>query len=201
MPATRVILCDSCGNPAMPEHIRERMARLELATRFRPVHIGLLLVTTAPPAPPNDNLYAWEQQAASPHAAQFLRALIQVLGTDSALAPTAQLADLQRRGIYLARLVECPLEPGISQEKLAARYGPVLVKRITYSYKPRQIVLLAPVAPGLTDLLRAAGLGEKLIQAGEGIAVPLPDDTASVASLRTSLAPWTGFSPLSGSAG
>jgi hypothetical protein len=36
------ILCDGCGQPATPEHIAERIHRLELATRYRPIHIQVL---------------------------------------------------------------------------------------------------------------------------------------------------------------
>src|ERR1700689_1589966 len=116
-PAPRPILCDSCGKPATPEHIRERMARLELATRYRPVHIGLLLVCTAPPALAGDDLYAWEQQAASPDARLYLQCLFRILGVQDA-QPGAQLAELQRHGIYLARLIECALEKLIPQNDL-----------------------------------------------------------------------------------
>src|SRR5437899_2234034 len=43
------ILCDGCGIPATPEHIARRLRHLELATRFRPIHIGILFVAEAPP--------------------------------------------------------------------------------------------------------------------------------------------------------
>jgi hypothetical protein len=52
-----MILCDSCGRPADPQHIRERIERLELATRFRPVHIRVLLIDAAPPLRPDDYFY------------------------------------------------------------------------------------------------------------------------------------------------
>ena len=191
-PATRTILCDSCGTRATPEHIRERMARLELATRFRPVHIGLLLIGAAPPAALENSLYAWEQQAASSEAKQFIQGLIQILGIDPGIPAAAQLTEFQRRGIYLAGLVECPLDTGFPREDLAAKYGPVLVKRVTYSYKPRQIALLAPVASGLGDFLRRAGLADKLINPGQGIEVPSPEDAEAIARVRASLAAWTG---------
>jgi hypothetical protein len=186
-PAPRPILCDSCGKPASPDHIRERMARLELATRFRPVHISLLLVCSAPPALPGDDLYAWDQQAAGEDASRYLRSLFQVVGAGATKDPAAQLAEIQRRGIYLARLVECPLEKDASLNALGMQYGPVLVKRIAYSYKPRQIALLAPVAPNLIDLLRAAGLDDRLVSGGQGIRLPAPEDEDAIARVRASL--------------
>ena len=187
------ILCDSCGEPVSPEHIRERLARLELATRYRPVHIGLLLVCTAPPASLTDDLYAWDQQAASPEARTYLEGLLECVTTGTASSPGAQLAELQRRGVYLSRLVECFLNQetpitAMSVEGLAARYGPVLIKRIAYSYKPRQIALLFPNAPGLASLLRNAGFGPQLIAEGQGIEIPSPGDVPGIARVRALLA-------------
>ena len=49
LPPNREIVCDGCGRPATPEHIHERLARLEWATRFRPIHIQLLVLISAPP--------------------------------------------------------------------------------------------------------------------------------------------------------
>jgi hypothetical protein len=56
------ILCDGCGQPASEEHFARRIRRLELATRFRPIHIQILFLAEAPPPrlenyfySPNDN--------------------------------------------------------------------------------------------------------------------------------------------------
>lgn len=43
-------VCDGCGVQADGDHIRRRIERLELATRFRPIHIHVLLVDAAPPS-------------------------------------------------------------------------------------------------------------------------------------------------------
>jgi hypothetical protein len=178
------IPCDSCGLPASPDHIQQRMARLELATRHRPFHIGLLLVSTAPPADFDDDIYAWEQQSASPEAHAYIQSLLACVGVAPEKNPTAQLAELQHRGVYIARLVECPLPESAPTEDLATKYGPTLVKRIAYSYKPRQIGLLAPVAPGLAELIRASEFGERLIADGKGIQIPALSDAAGLAAVR-----------------
>jgi hypothetical protein len=188
----RRILCDSCGQPASPEHVRERLARLELITRYRPIHIGLLLVCTSPPVSLLDDLYAWEQQAAGPKARDYLQGLLQCFTSEGGSSPGGQLSDLQRRGVFLSRLVECPINLNLSasdskNENLATLYGPVLIKRIQFSYKPRQIALLAPVAPGLADLLRKAGFGPQLIAEGQGIEIPAAGDVAGVAHIRALL--------------
>lgn len=181
------IPCDSCGLPASPNHIQQRMARLELATRHRPFHIGLLLICTAPPLDFADDIYAWEQQSASPEAHAYIQSLLACVGVDPEKNPAAQLADLQRRGVYIARLVECPLSENATTKDLAAKYGPTLVKRIAYSYKPRQIGLLAPVAPGLAEFIRAGEFGERLIADGKGIQIPALNDAAGLAAVHAIL--------------
>lgn len=186
-PASAPILCDSCGRPASPEHIHDRLARLELSTRYRPIHISLLLVCAAPPPNAADDLYDWENQAAGPEARKFIEALMTTFAVSTEIPPAEQLAELQHQGIYLARLVECPLAYEIQFSSLAREYGPVLVKRIKYSYKPRRIALLAPVPLGLPEFLISAGLTDRLILNGQGIEIPAPDDSAAIARLRSQL--------------
>jgi hypothetical protein len=182
--ASAPILCDSCGRPAAPEHIHDRLARLELATRYRPIHISLLLVCAAPPRNAADDFYAWEGQAAGPDALKFIEALMTIFAISTETPPAEQLAELQHQGVYLARLVECPLDSERQFNNLAQEYGPVLVKRIAYSYKPRRVALLAPVAPGLAEILNKANLSATLVSNGQGIEIPTPDDSDAIARAR-----------------
>jgi hypothetical protein len=186
-PTPSPIVCDSCAAPASAEHIRARMARLEEATRHRPFHIGLLLISTAPPANSADDIYRWEHQSASPEAHSYIQALFACTGVSPEKNPTQQLADLQRHGVYLTSLVECPLPQGTPTNDLAEKYGPTLIKRINFSYKPRQIALLSPVANGLADLLIKAGLSDKLVAGGKGIEIPSPADGAAVSKVCATL--------------
>ncbi len=50
-------VCDGCGMQADDAHIRRRIERLELATRFRPIHIQALLIDAAPPSRSEDYFY------------------------------------------------------------------------------------------------------------------------------------------------
>src|ERR1700741_2123689 len=50
-------LCDGCGAPADEAHIRQRIERLEMATRFRPLHIQKLLLADSPPSRIEDYFY------------------------------------------------------------------------------------------------------------------------------------------------
>jgi hypothetical protein len=187
-----LVQCDSCGVAAAPEHIRARLARLELASRYRPVHIGLLLICTAPPAAMDNDLYAWERQKAGAEASQFIEGLFQSVGIGAEKTPAERLAEFQRRGIYLARLIECPIGAGVRLENVTPKAAGVIVTRITQSYKPARIGLLAPVAPGLAEALRGAGLADKLIAGGEGIEIPAVGDARGIAQARKVLDSGTG---------
>ena len=55
--STNYLPCDGCGLPASPEHIAERVRRLELSTRFRPIHMGVLFVALAPPDSPAKTIF------------------------------------------------------------------------------------------------------------------------------------------------
>ena len=50
-------LCDGCGLQVDDAHIRRRIERLELATRFRPIRIHVLLIDAAPPISEEDYFY------------------------------------------------------------------------------------------------------------------------------------------------
>ena len=186
-PTPSPILCDSCGLPASAEHIRARMARLEEATRHRPFHIGLLLIATAPPANSANDIYMWELQGASAEAHAYIQSLFACVGIAPEKTPPQQLADLQRQGVYVARLIECPLPENAPTNNLSEKYGPTLIKRLNFSYKPRQIALLSPVAPGLADLLVKSGFSDKLVTNGKGIEIPAPNDAPVIANIRATL--------------
>src|ERR1700683_36451 len=185
-PKPILIPCDSCGCPASPEHIRERVERLQLATRYRPIHISLLLIGTYPHRDSKDDFYAWEAQQADGAAGAYITALLQCCGVETCAGknPADQLTEFQRRGLYLARIVECPPQEGEDSTGLARRYGSMLVKRIQHSYKPRHIAFLDPVPPELTDQLRAAGFGGRLVAHGQPVRIPEAGDSRGIARIR-----------------
>jgi hypothetical protein len=171
--------CDGCGLPASPQHIAERVRRLELSTRFRPVHMGMLFVALAPPARLEDDFYA------PPESKEFFNPFLEALeisssavrtapGSDAHAADTARLAEFQRRGYYLAYLSECPIpenkEPAAST---IARLGPTLIRRIRFNYKPKHIAPLGQELFPLIDLLRTAGI-EPILTLDQGLALPSP---------------------------
>lgn len=140
-------VCDGCGAMVDAEHIRQRIERLEIATRYRPVHIQTLLIGSAPPAKNDDYVYSSEKAG----------------------------AELQRSGIFVVYTVECPLIDGADASDSVQRAGPTLIKRLQFSYKPKSIVLFSSATSELVPALREAGFGERLILKEGAPFAELPD--------------------------
>jgi hypothetical protein len=179
--STNYLPCDGCGLAASAQHIADRVRRLELATRFRPVHIGVLFVALAPALRSEDDFYgpAGSKEFSDP----FLEALeipasvektAPGTGADSPYA--TRLAEFQRRGYYLACLSECPISE--NEETVAstvARLYPALVRRVRFNYKPKHIAPLGQELFPLVDILRAAGIGTVLtLDNGQPLPAPIP---------------------------
>jgi len=131
------IVCDGCGLPASPEHIAARMERLELVTRFRPIHIHLLFVAFDPMPRLEDDFYK------PPESRDFFDSFLSALNISPDAEPRgphletaeispqaestgrdagpAMLLEFQRRGYYLTYLSECPVTPEHSANVHAAR--------------------------------------------------------------------------------
>jgi|SRR5580692_7216821 hypothetical protein len=169
--------CDGCSLPANPEHIAARIRRLELATRFRPIHIGILFVATAPASRPEDDFYS------PPASKQFFDPFMEALEISAGKAtlqtsPQApgveSLVEFQRRGHFLAYLSECPLPAdGQASPETIARLAPNLLRRIRFNYKPKYVALLGQELAPLVEVLRNAGIGPSLIL-NQGLPLPFP---------------------------
>jgi hypothetical protein len=181
------VTCDGCGLPASPAHIAERVYRLELATRYRPIHVSVLFVVAAPFAPPEDDFYA------PPESRQFFDSFMEAVdilasgNTPSAEAKqhddAARLAEFQRRGYYLSYLSECPAAGEDASANVAIpRLGPTLARRIRFNYKPRQSVILGSELSPLREVLERAGLPAASISILE---IPKPGDFAQAAQFRS----------------
>jgi hypothetical protein len=171
--------CDGCGLPASPDHIARRVRRLELSTRFRPVHIGVLFVALAPSVRSEDDFY--DPSESTEFADPFLEAL-EIHSSAEKAAPesdahardSARLAEFQRRGYCLAYLSECPLPPdGEPTAATIARLGPTLIRRIRYNYKPKHIAPLGQELSPMIEILGAAGIGP-ILMLDQGLALPAP---------------------------
>jgi hypothetical protein len=152
-----LLACDGCGQSASPEHIARRLLRLEWATRYRPVHIGALLLGSVSPLAEEDFLYSGKFQG---DAGRLLEAVgISTTGK----SPETVLSEFQRGGFFLTHVLECPLETSEAekasyQSLLAERVSQVLT-RIRRSLKPKRIVLISHSLATLTARLSIDELG------------------------------------------
>ena len=139
----------------MPEHVRERITRLEWATRFRPLHIQRVLLVGAPPASLPEFFYSpAEQLESASWGARFFRAVMEGAGVVPAAGKSTEsmLAEFQRHGLYLAYAHECPVsETPPQREALAA----TVARRLRFSYKPKSVLPLDGVAHAVCAALAA----------------------------------------------
>jgi len=179
--------CDGCGQLASPEHIARRLQRLEWTTRYRPVHIGSLLLGALAPRGDSEFVYCpagkWKGEAQYVLAAAGL-----ALGGKS---PESVLAEFQRGGFFVTHVLECPVESrtGGDLAQLIANRIPTVLTRIRRSLKPKR---LAPIAMSLKQALPAFNSGELpcaiLLHQGMPFALDGDAAAASAKNLREALA-------------
>lgn len=160
-------VCDGCGMSADDAHIRRRIQRLELATRFRPVHIQVLLIDAAPPSRTEDYFYrsAGNREGRSKISRDYFDEIVKcsAVAPDSEMAEETALAEFQHRGFYLAHSVECPIEPADALAAAIERAGPTLIRRIEKSYKPKYVALLSASLAKLIPLFERSELRDRLL--------------------------------------
>jgi|SRR5579872_645340 len=164
------IICDGCGQPASPEHIAARVERLELATRFRPIHIDALFVALEPKPRLEDDFYR------PPETRDFFDPFLATLNilpaggkptgeANGREAGVSQLLEFQRKGCYLTYLSECPLatqrDANLARECIS-RLAPTLIRRIRFNYKPKHIALIGTNLQPLIEVLQQAAMGPLL---------------------------------------
>jgi hypothetical protein len=163
-------VCDGCGAPADEAHIRRRIERLEMATRFRPIHIQVLLLGDAPPIPIEDYFYrpVRNGESRSAPAKDFFIEIMRAasIAPDAATNEEAALAEFQHRGFYLAHAIECPIESSRTKnddlnERISSS-APTIVKRIEFSYRPKHVVVIGPAVKALIPSLQKSSIGDRL---------------------------------------
>ncbi len=179
-------VCDGCGAPVDDAHIRRRIERLELATRFRPVHISVLLIDAAPPDRAEDYFYRATTDSAadrSPVSRAYFDALVRCAGVtpDRAMNEEAALAEFQRRGLFLIGAIECAVENATEAQRTIARTAPALLRRVNVSYKPKSIALLSSPTAALVPVFQENGWGDRLILDDGKPFAPVPGDTLAKA--------------------
>jgi hypothetical protein len=154
--------------PGSPEHITERVRRLELSTQFRPIHIGILFIALAPALRAVSDFYA------PTGAHEFVEPFLEAVEIPSAIEQSARLSEFQRRGYYLTYLSECALPENLEPSTATiARLAPTLIRRISFNYRPKQIAPLGQELSPLVELLRAAEVGT-VLTLDHGLVLPTP---------------------------
>ena len=197
------VVCDGCGQAASDEHIARRLRRLEMATRFRPIHIQILFLGEVPSPRIENYFYSCNPERAA--RTGLSRALFDELMAGLGIAPASPagdepfLSEFQKRGCFFADALECPLEesfadfapdkPQYGPRALTHRYAPTIVKRVALSYKPKHIVLISTRTRHLIPYLEQAGFKEKLLlHQGLPLHFPHPANPVAQSSFRAGLA-------------
>ena len=158
MNPARLLTCDGCGQLASPEHIARRLRRLELCTRYRPVHIQTLILGTIAPESEAEFLYA----EGGPFQGEAAGVLKELGVSQEGKERGEILGEFQHRGYFLTHVLECPLTTGgkrVALEELLRRQGPALLARIRHSLKPKKVQFLSSATESrfLFDLIRGEG--------------------------------------------
>ena len=159
---TNMLPCDGCGQFAAPAHIARRLQRLEWATRYRPVHIQVVLLGGIVPAQQGSYLYA-DSAPFSGEAAQLLEAV--QLPTEGKTRDDV-LTEFQKRGLLLIHVLECPLEGHLSPSeisRLLERQLRSTLVRIRHSLKPKRVLLFSKELAALASKVSEAVLDSPLL--------------------------------------
>jgi hypothetical protein len=159
------LVCDGCGQAASAEHLAGRLRRLEGATRWRPLHIQTLLLGAASPARDADFIYSDATNFGGEAAA-----ILEVVGIESrGKSPDAVHHELQRAGVFVSYVLECPLGPetgGPALAQLLAKRIPATLTRIRRSIKPKRVALISPHLDPFVEKFSAEELGCDVILDG-----------------------------------
>jgi hypothetical protein len=181
---TSEILCDGCGQPATSEHIARRLQRLEWATRYRPIHLHTLLLGAISPQAAAEFLYSSDE----PHFGEATN-LITAAGISTAgKSADAIQSELQRRGIYLTHVLECPLDDPSSgadflNNALITRL-PTLFTRIRRALKPKRLAFISASLTPLIERFASAQLNcELALDDGRAFALDHSNPGAATAAI------------------
>jgi hypothetical protein len=166
--STQLLPCDGCGQLADSRHIARRLQRLEWTSRFRPIHIQTLVLSGISPRSDDEFLYAPRDN--SQGEAQKLLSALEI--STEAKTPDLILAEVQKLGLLLTHILECPLSNQIPSFEV----GPLLenqlasaITRIRRSLKPRRVVLIAAELLPLAEKLHQSNLGCPILPAARGV--------------------------------
>jgi hypothetical protein len=159
--------CEGCGTRTDEAHIKRRAERLELASRFRPGRIRVLLLDGAPPSRGEDYFYRAAQNRAdrSLGARRYFDELMNCasIPSSSDSKEITLLAEFQRKGFFVTYAVECPFEEQDDPKSALRRLAPTVLKRVQSVHDPAYVV---PISQPTTELIRLFGMigwGDRLV--------------------------------------
>jgi hypothetical protein len=160
-------VCDGCGRQVDAQHVKDRIARLEMATRFRPIHIQTLVIDACPPPALGDFFYNagpdGRQRSAMGRTYFDELAKCSPDSTAKEAGDEAVLSEWQRRGLFLAYVLDCHFDSAPELESAISKSGKTTLLRLSASYKPKTVALISGATTGLLPVLRDAGWADKLI--------------------------------------
>lgn len=180
--------CDGCGQLASAEHVARRLRRLEWATRYRPVHIQALLLGAVAPRENADYLYSpgGEFRGEAAH-------LLYAVGIPAAGKSAEKIqTEFQGAGLFLAHILECPLENEHNATADAAdllrEHLPSVASRIRRSLKPKHVMLVTEMPPEVVEDILARDLGcEVLLNDGNPFALAPSAEEGEISRFRAAL--------------
>jgi hypothetical protein len=160
-------ICEGCGARVDEVHIQRRKERLDLAARYRPAAIKVLILDATPPVRAEDYFYLATKDRSTRSLAgrMYFDELAKCMGAARATETdeVATLGEFRNRGFALGYAVECPMENAGELHHALRRLAPTVVKRVQYSLQPNYVV---PVSKGTKELIRLFGLvgwGDRLV--------------------------------------
>jgi hypothetical protein len=187
MAVPTLLPCDGCGQLASAEHIARRLQRLEWSTRFRPIHIQALLLAASAPEADSEFLYSPEATFTGLPGDLLSALAISTAGKSN----EEVLAEFQKRGLFLAYVLECPFAPGTEATEavdLLDRHLPQSVARIRRSLKPKRALAVSRDLQRFLPQLSESALGCPVVYtplAASSSVVPPSDD--EIAAFRAAL--------------
>jgi hypothetical protein len=160
-------VCDGCGTRADDAHIRSRNDRVELALRYRPTQIKVLILDGSPPAKHEDSFYnaTRDRGPRGVMSRTYFDELVRASGggVGPSLQEDSALVEFRKKGFYLAHCVECPCDTDADLQAAIRRFAPTVMKRVQYTLQPNYIV---PVGVHTQELIRLFGMigwGDRLV--------------------------------------
>jgi hypothetical protein len=180
----KAIVCDGCGRESSSGHLARRFARLEQATRYRPIHMQAVFLSAQAPADSGAYLYEGGSEF-SGEAAALLRALqIETAGRSA----ESVLNEFQRKGFFLTHVLECAQDGEHASSDLLESLRkklPLAARRLRTSLHPKRVVILSPAMNAVIADLSAAQTGGALVL--DGAAAFDLESAESAQRLRTGL--------------